>query len=428
MSMTLLQEEGKKLQAIRAELKTLFDKKKDGKFDWSEEDHAKFIDLDGKATAGHDEFKKLEKIVNAETTNAAEMDYLNKPIGQNPMGFGGHGNEITVRQKKSVGELFGTSAEYKTFLAGGCNGIVQVRIPDSWVGDLDYKTGRTAGPEFKTTMSNTAGFAPFIMRTGDIVPFALRRPVVQDLMPSIRVDGPALKYMEETTFSQVATGVSEAGTKPETARAYTERTVLVEVVACVLPVTEQQLADVPQIMGLINASMGTEIALSEENLIVNGTGTSPQLQGFLTKTGVQTAAAGSSPLETALFNSFTQIRFTGFAEPSAVVINPIDWQTIVVHQMTTGAYIYGSPNDAVQHRMWGVPTVVTPVIAQGTALSGDFASYAYVARRMDLRIDVGWINDNFVKNIRTLRAESRLALVIRRPTAFATVTGITSAN
>jgi HK97 family phage major capsid protein len=438
MSATQLEQTGRELYELRQENLRLFSKKKDGQYDWDDADRARFRELNGEpAAAGkpevkgklgelHDRYKELEYLVNAESANGRAIDELKRPASGAPI----HppGPQTGEARRRSVAEAFGESAAFKAYREGGLNGQCKVELPGYWAGDLDRKMALGAAAEFKTTMTEAAGFAPFVYRTGDVVGFPLRRPVVQDLMPSIRTDGPAIKYMEETTFTRAAAGVSEGGTKPETARAWTERTVLVEVIACVLPVTEQQLMDVPQIMGLITASLGTEIALAEEDAVLNGNGTSPQLQGFLTKTGVQTAAAGTSPLETAIFNAFTQVRFTGFAEPSAVVINPTDWQTVVTHQATTGFYIYGPPQETVAQRVWGVPTVVTPAMAQGTALIGDFATYAYVVRRMELTIAVGWINDNFTKNLRTIRAESRLGLVIRRPSAFATITSITSSN
>jgi HK97 family phage major capsid protein len=242
-------------------------------------------------------------------------------------------------------------------------------------------------------------------------------------MPSIQVGANALKYIEETTRTANAAPVAEGATKPESARAYTERTVLIEVIAALLPVSEQQLDDVPMIMALINSSLGMEVELAEEDQLLTGNGTSPQLQGFLTKTGVQTGAVAGGNVLTSFMSGLTAIRFTGFAEPSAAVWHPNDWQDVVTLQDADGRYIFGDPSTINTKQIWGVPAVVTPAETENTVLIGDFRMYAYVARRMGLRIDVGYVNDNFAKNLKTIRAESRLGLVIRRPGAFYKLTG-----
>jgi hypothetical protein len=63
---------------------------------------------------------------------------------------------------------------------------------------IDLKNGGRKA-EFKTTMSTSAGFAPFVERTGDVVPYAFRRITVPQLMPSITTTQDSIKYMEETS-------------------------------------------------------------------------------------------------------------------------------------------------------------------------------------------------------------------------------------
>jgi HK97 family phage major capsid protein len=72
--------------------------------------------------------------------------------------------------------------------------------------------------------------------------------------------------------------------------------------------------------------------------------------------------------------------------------------------------------------LWGLRVVLTSAITAGTALVGNFQVAAQVFRRADLTIQVGYIDDQFVKNTRTILAEERLALAIFRPKALCLVT------
>lgn len=404
-----LREASGKLLETRNQLTALMEKKtKEGKLDWQPEDHESFQALQKAAREQHAEVKKYEEIEAAAAENREGLADLKRPRGAAPIDGGGRREP----ERKSVGQLVVESRQYADFKASSFGGYARVDLPEYGVAD------------FKTTMTSAAGFAPFTPRGPDVVPFALRRPTVQDLMPTIRTDYPSVVYMEETTSTRNAAPVAEGATKPESGRAWTQRTVLVEVVATTLPVSEQQLSDVPMMMGIINSTLGQEVELAEEDQILTGDGSSPHLQGFLTKSGVQTQAVGADPVPTAFMKALTLIRYTGFAEPSAAVWHPNDWQDIVTLQDADGRYIFGDPSNIRVNQIWGVPAVITPAMTENTCLVGDFRMYANLVRRLGLRIDVGYVNDDFKKNLRTIRAETRLALVIRRPAAFATVTGI----
>ncbi len=282
----------------------------------------------------------------------------------------------------------------------------------------------------KTLMTNTAnGFPPESVRSGLMVPYAMRRPVVADLIPQDNIDQPNVVYMEETVFDNQADTVAEGADKPESGLTYVQRSIPVEVIATWIPITRQQLDDVPQLEALLNNRLRLMLQLAEEDQLLNGNGTTPDLTGFYNKSGIQTQAKGTDPVPDAIYKAMTKIRGTtpgtGFAEPSGVVMHPNDWQDIRLLRTVNGEYIWGSPAEVGLDRVWGLPVVATPAATENTGLVGDFQLWSHISRKMGVTLDVSdQHSDYFIKNKLAIRIEERLSLEIYRASAFATVTGI----
>jgi hypothetical protein len=66
--------------------------------------------------------------------------------------------------------------------------------------------------------------------------------------------------------------------------------------------------------------------------------------------------------------------------------------------------------------MWGVPTVISPSMPKGQFLVGAFAQSTLLFLRQMLSVEISFENeDDFIKNLCTIRAEERAGLAIPVP-------------
>ncbi len=325
---------------------------------------------------------------------------------------------------RSVGQMFVDSDAYASYSGNTDTSPIKTVLSD--VDPTSWTTGGNMGgmDAMKATLSTTSGYAPFIPRSPRLIPMAQIQPVIADLIPQENTNVPGGKYMEETTYTNNAALVLEGGTKPEAVLGFTERSFSMAKIAVTLPVTDEQLSDVPQIRAIIDNRLGLMVRQMEDTYLLNNIAANG-FDGFLVKSSVQSVSGATDPIPTAVLKAMTLIEFQpGFASVSGIVMNPLDWQSYVTYQIATGAYLVGSPTDDPITRIWGMPIVRTNRIPQGTMLLGDFRTYSEILRRQQLQIDVGWANDDFLKNLQRIRAEERMVLEIFRGTAFAKIVNI----
>ena len=427
--MPTIVERAREIEQKRGELAKFFDDHRDGDTYNMTSDEAKQVrDRNDELTNLAKEWEEAKALEDIARSNAEQLKLARTPA--RPPHAGGDpesgGDRRAQELYKSLGQRFVESAAYKGWRGDGgasvsTGQVITVDIPDFDLKDLFV--GNEA--EAKTLMTTTAGWAPFNPRIPRVQLSAQRRLTVADLIPQDQTMAAAILFMEETTATFNAAPVAEGGTKPESAFVFTEQTSNVRVIATTLPVTNQQLDDVPQVRAVIDNRLTFDVQLEEEDQLVTGNGTAPNLRGYLNATGLQTQAKGADPTPTAFFKAITKVRFTGFADPSGFIAPPNDWQDIRTLTTADGIYIWGHPADPGPERMWGLPGIITPAITENTGLVGAFATQSQIWRKQGITIEMSNSHsDFFVKNQVMLRAEERLALVIYRGSAFCTITGI----
>jgi HK97 family phage major capsid protein len=171
------------------------------------------------------------------------------------------------------------------------------------------------------------------------------------------------------------------------------------------------------------------VLLAEENQIVNGNGTPPNLRGVLNTSGVLTQARGVDPGVEAIFKAVTQVR-SNFFEPTAILMHPTDFQNARLAKNANGDYYFGDPNADGAMQIFGIPVAISPVLAAGTAIVADWKQSTLWLRE-DARVtfaEQGALGaggvEIFSRNQVVFRGEERAAFGVVRPAAFCSVTGL----
>jgi len=321
----------------------------------------------------------------------------------------------------SVGEYFIKSNELKAAKYKVGNRVnVRLDIPDR--NTFERATLSISG----------ASLTSIIDLPGIVVPDRRQLRVAQ-LFPSGPISAGSLRYVRESSYTNAATRVAEAGTKPAATIALEQATATVEKTAVVVKVTDEMFADFPATQGFVDTYLSHSVLQLEDEQLLTGTGSS-QIYGVHGVTGIGSVATGSyTTVADALNGAVEAVRKNGNTEPNWFVMHPTDWHNLVRTKDSNGQYYGGGPftgpygNGSFTNVMslWGIPTLVTSSQTQGQALCGNFSIGAMIFRRTGLTLESTNSNeDDFLNNLVALRAEQRMTLATWKPLAFCEVTGI----
>ncbi len=429
-----LKEAREKLGAKQAELGKVFAEAKTdaGEYDFK---RVKCLGDQVKGSAAvADQVKAMNTELNelakhAETLEAAEKaagDHAEREKGRGRLPFAPAGGARDFSaQIKSLGELATGTKDYQDFARRGDKGGITLSFEDAWPTDVLGKSTGFDTLGSKALLARTAGYAPESIRAPGFVE-AITRPIqLLDIIPTGRTGQAAYKYMEETTRTHAAAERAEAAAFAESTFLFTERSVPVEKITDSVPVTDEQLEDVEMMSGYINGRLTFGIRQRLDLQVIAGDGAAPNLRGLKNVSGIQTHAKGADPVPDAFYKAMTKIRLVGRATPTHHVMHPNDWQRIRLLRTPDGVYIWGSPSQDVVERLWGLPVVQQDADVEGRGYTGSFMPmYCTLFERRGVDIQVGYVGNQFLQGMRTVRGDMRAVMVWLRPAAFCEVTGV----
>lgn len=318
---------------------------------------------------------------------------------------------------KSLGQMFVDSDEFKDFKAAG--GLIHsraacvMRLNAALSGLSEASGGALVQPD----------------RIGTIVELGSRRMTVRDLMAPGRTSSNMIEYVRELDFTNNAAAVSETVAKPQSNLTFELVQQAVITIAHYLKASKQILDDAPMLQSFIDFRLRYGLKFVEETQLLKGSGVGNNLEGIYTAATAYAAPIDPPGTETRIDVIRLMLLQAELAEfpATGIVLHPSDWAAIELTKDTTGAYIFANPQSLAQPALWGRPVVSTQAMTVDTALVGAFRAASQIFDKEDANVSVATQNeDDFIKNMITVRCEERLASAIYRPEAFIKNTNLPS--
>lgn len=302
----------------------------------------------------------------------------------------------------SWGQEFVKSARYADF-AGGNLGKMRVEIKATMVGaDANVAPDR---------LSRIVG--------GAETPFSM-----EALLPSTSTSSNAIEFTKENVFTNSAAEAAEGAEKGESSITWTLVNMPVSTVAHWIRISRQLASDAPALAAYVDNRMRYGVNRKVDTQLVVGDGTAPNISGTYdsgnyTAHGYLSGALGSVMPKLVLIRKVIADLYVAGYPADAIVLNPADWATIEIELFTTaaGQSLYNI-NASGQAFLFGLPVIQSIGMAADTFQVGRFAEAYMIYNREGVVVEMSDSDDdNFTKNMITLRAERRLALATEKPAA-----------
>ena len=304
---------------------------------------------------------------------------------------------------QSIGDIVITDAGLLAHIKSGSRNGYTVSVPRGLYGAKDITGVSRAVPEGLPT----------------IAPGPRLSVGVRTLVPQGSTTAGAITYVVETSFTNNANVVAEGAAKPKSDKVFTPTTQPVETIAHFFKVSRQSYEDLPGLAAMIESNGIYGVQLKEDQQLLNGTGTAPQLKGFMPIATAAPAPGTGATLVDAVGAAIFDLAAKGFMA-DGTVLNPADWGLMARLKTSQGNYIFANPlayNQSLS--LWGTRLVMSSQMAAGNFLVGAFRGNSLILDREEVNVRVAEQNvDDFEKNMLTILVEERLALLIFQAAAF----------
>ena len=270
---------------------------------------------------------------------------------------------------------------------------------------------------------NTTGDVAEIQRVAGIKADALRAEHIRSLLPTGSTNAQTISFVKEANPENGAAAVAEGSTLAQSDIDLVESTVKLEKIGTYLRITEEMMNDIPALTSFLSARIPQRILAAEDNEILNGDGSTPNLDGLFTD-GTAFAAGGfANAIESAneydaLMVALNQLQLANY-KANVILLNPTDLHKIVLLKSTANEYLKNQIYQGLQPSIAGVPIVTNTAVTAGKFLAMDSNRATQLWVRQNLAVEFSKEDStNFRDGFITVRATERVALSNYEPKAI----------
>lgn len=308
-------------------------------------------------------------------------------------------------------------------------GALKNAINDGAIESIVKGNSRSASFEVKADMTVAADF------TGEVIPAdrvagykfdPTRSTHVRNLIPQGSTSSDVVRFVKESGYSNGAATAAEGATLAQSDFDMTASDANVRKIGTYFRISEEMLADTPQLTSYLSARAPEKLLSVEDTQILSGNGSAPNLSGIITDAAdFDTTSGGAFYQSVESANEFDVLVATlnqlALSEYQAdyIMLNPTDFHKILLLKDSNNSYLKDQVYAGLQPAFMGVPVVINTAITAGTFLCGNFG----VGTQLWVRDNVGVeffredgtnVRDGFV----TVRVSERVALTNYLPNAF----------
>jgi HK97 family phage major capsid protein len=288
--------------------------------------------------------------------------------------------------------------------------------------------GNSNGAQFeiKADMTGAADFTGEVIaadRVAGIKYDPSRSVHVRSILPIGSTSSDVVRYVKESGYADGSAAKAEGATLGQSDFDLTAYDANVRKIGAYFRVSEEMLSDTPALASYISTRAAEKLMSEEDDQILNGNGTAPNLSGIITDSTAFAAGSFALGIDSAnefdvLAVSLNQLALSNY-QADYIMLNPTDFTKILLLKDSTTNYIKEAVYSGIAPSFNGVPVIVNTAIAAGTFLVGNFGMGSQLWTRENLSVsfhreDGTNVRDGFV----TVRVAERIALSNYAPLAF----------